>query len=181
LALKGTLPMQTELSPITGARAADEDERGFIPLDGRARLLMLGRAIALAILQVFGLVLAALTLAWLIDVDLSGTAYAGLGVISLLLAIMTVGKAELTWRVTKWRCDRETFEFISGIVGIERTRIPLHHVQTSEVRTSPLGRLLGLDRVTLSTAAGAIEIPALPRDDAARLQRIVTDDGAQLL
>ena len=74
------------------------------------------------------------------------------------------------------------------IIGrTNRTRkrfvIPFIRVQNTDTRQGPLLRMMGLASVTISTAAGSMEIPGLPaaeaetlRDQAAEFARLAKED-----
>lgn len=88
-------------------------------------------------------------------------------------------------RYARWRYDvsPEFLDIAKGIVWKKRYIIPFIRVQNTDTRQGPILRAFGLSSVTVSTAAGAHEIPGLDsnaatelRDRAAELARIARED-----
>ena len=70
-----------------------------------------------------------------------------------------------------------------GIIVRKHTVVPFIRVQNTDTRQGPLLRMMGLASVTISTAAGSMEIPGLPaadaetlRDQAAEFARLAKED-----
>lgn len=88
-------------------------------------------------------------------------------------------------RMSRWRYEvfPEEVDIQHGIFVTKRTLIPMVKVQHVDTQQGPILRKYGLATVTLATANGAHQIPALSqevadqlRDQIARLARL-TDDG----
>ena len=69
------------------------------------------------------------------------------------------------------------------IIVRKHTVVPFIRVQNTDTRQGPLLRMMGLASVTISTAAGSMEIPGLPaaeaetlRDQAAEFARLAKED-----
>ena len=88
-------------------------------------------------------------------------------------------------RYLRWRYELspEYLDIARGIVWRKRFVIPFIRVQNTDTRQGPVMRAFGLSSVTVSTAAGAPEIPGLDaaaadalRDRAAELARLARED-----
>ncbi len=88
-------------------------------------------------------------------------------------------------RFMRWRYElsEDYLDIAKGIIWRERYIIPFIRVQNTDTRQGPILRALGLSSVTVSTAAGAHEIPGLAsqeaeelRDRAAELARLARED-----
>lgn len=88
-------------------------------------------------------------------------------------------------RYLRWRYELspEYLDIARGIVWRKRFVIPFIRVQNTDTRQGPVMRAFGLSSVTVSTAAGAHEIPGLDaaaadalRDRAAELARLARED-----
>lgn len=88
-------------------------------------------------------------------------------------------------RYARWRYDvsPEFLDIARGIIWKKRFIIPFIRVQNTDTRQGPILRAFGLSSVTVSTAAGAHEIPGLDsvaaaqlRDRAAELARLARED-----
>lgn len=85
---------------------------------------------------------------------------------------------ELRWKQWRYEVSEEEVDLKRGIWLIKRTLIPLARVQHVDTRQGIIMRRFGLASVTISTAAGVHEIPALSievadelRDKISRLAR----------
>jgi len=90
--------------------------------------------------------------------------------------------SRLRWERWRYEVSREEIYLQMGIWFIKRTLIPMVRVQHVDTRQGILMRRYGLTAVTISTAAGTHEIPALSedvadglRDRIARLARVSDD------
>ncbi len=88
-------------------------------------------------------------------------------------------------RYARWRYEvtPEFLDIAKGIIWKKRYIIPFIRVQNTDTRQGPLMRVFGLSSVTVSTAAGAHEIPGLDtasaaelRDRAAEFARLARED-----
>ncbi|MCL2889196.1 MAG: PH domain-containing protein, partial [Eggerthellaceae bacterium] len=88
-------------------------------------------------------------------------------------------------RFIRWRYElsHDFLDIAKGIIWRKRFIIPFIRVQNTDTRQGPILRAFGLASVTVSTAAGAHEIPGLDnelaealRDKAAELARIAQED-----
>lgn len=88
-------------------------------------------------------------------------------------------------RYARWKFDlnQDYLDIARGIVWRKRFIIPFIRVQNTDTRQGPILRLFGLASVTVSTAAGAHEIPGLDaataetlRDRAAEFARLARED-----
>lgn len=88
-------------------------------------------------------------------------------------------------RYARWKFDlnQDYLDIARGIIWRKRFIIPFIRVQNTDTRQGPILRLFGLASVTVSTAAGAHEIPGLDevtaetlRDRAAEFARLARED-----
>ena len=88
-------------------------------------------------------------------------------------------------RYARWRYELspEYLDIACGIIWRKRYVIPFIRVQNTDTQQGPILRAFGLSSVTVSTAAGAHEIPGLDvaaadelRDRAAELARLARED-----
>ncbi|MCD8315958.1 MAG: PH domain-containing protein [Eggerthellaceae bacterium] len=102
-------------------------------------------------------------------------------VIALVLFILIIPPI----RFIRWRYDitNDYLDIARGIIWRRRFIIPFIRVQNTDTTQGPILRAFGLSTVTVSTAAGAHEIPGLAvreaeilRDKAAELARIAKED-----
>lgn len=109
----------------------------------------------------------------------------------LITAIVFVVLLLLFWfvitplRYIRWRYElsQDFLNISRGIIVHKHTVVPFIRVQNTDTRQGPLLRMMGLASVTVSTAAGSMEIPGLPaaeaetlRDQAAEFARIAKED-----
>lgn len=124
---------------------------------------------------------------FLVDDDAAGVA----GVLCLIVFILYIVSLLVFWfvitplRYIRWRyqLSQEFLDIVRGIIIHKHTVIPFIRVQNTDTRQGPLLRMMGLASVTISTAAGSMEIPGLPtaeaeklRDQAAEFARIAKED-----
>lgn len=67
----------------------------------------------------------------------------------------------LRWRLWRYELDGHELDLRRGLFVVRRTLIPLIRIQHVDTVQGPLAKRLGLSSVTVSTAAGKHEIPAL--------------------
>lgn len=88
-------------------------------------------------------------------------------------------------RFMRWRYElsEDYLDIARGIIWKKRIIIPFIRVQNTDTRQGPILRAFGLSSVTVSTAAGAHEIPGLAvdtaekvRDKAAEFARLAQED-----
>ena len=88
-------------------------------------------------------------------------------------------------RYLRWRYHLEPgfLRIVRGIFWRTTTVVPFIRVQNTDTKQGPILRAFGLASVTVSTAAGAVEIPGLAsdeadavRDRAAEFARIARED-----
>lgn len=88
-------------------------------------------------------------------------------------------------RYIRWRYQLfpDFLEITNGIIWRKHIVVPFIRVQNTDTKQGPILRAFGLASVTVSTAAGAVEIPGLRaeeaddvRDRAAELARIARED-----
>lgn len=88
-------------------------------------------------------------------------------------------------RFARWRygLSHDFLDIARGILWRKRYIVPFIRVQNTDTKQGPILRAFGLASVTVSTAAGSLEIPGLSedeadevRDKAAELARIAKED-----
>jgi membrane protein YdbS with pleckstrin-like domain len=116
--------------------------------------------------------------------DLSNLIWIIAGIVTLLLFTFFVFIIPVI-RLKRWRYEvfEEEVDIQHGIFVKKRTLIPMVKVQHVDTEQGPFLKKYGLATVTLSTAAGRHEIPALSqevadqlRDQIAKLARVVESD-----
>lgn len=141
----------------------------------------------IALALVFLCVIAVGSIALLVDEDTAWWAEP----YCLITAIVFVVLLLLFWfvitplRYIRWRYElsQDFLNISRGIIVHKHTVVPFIRVQNTDTRQGPLLRMMGLASVTVSTAAGSMEIPGLPaaeaetlRDQAAEFARIAKED-----
>jgi hypothetical protein len=106
--------------------------------------------------------------------------------LSLILAIAIFNifiRPEIIWKTWRYDVSEQEIDLFHGIFIKTRTLIPMVRVQHVDTKQGPLLRHFGLSTVTISTAAGTHEIPALAddiaallRDSISELARVVDED-----
>lgn len=109
----------------------------------------------------------------------------------LITTIVFIALLLLFWfvitplRYIRWRYElsQDFLNISRGIIVHKHTVVPFIRVQNTDTRQGPLLRMMGLASVTVSTAAGSMEIPGLPaaeaetlRDQAAEFARVAKED-----
>lgn len=106
---------------------------------------------------------------------------AGLYVVSMIVFLVVLPPI----RFMRWRYElsEDYLDIARGIIWKRRIIIPFIRVQNTDTRQGPILRAFGLASVTVSTAAGAHEIPGLDidtaekvRDKAAEFARLAQED-----
>ncbi len=90
---------------------------------------------------------------------------------------------DIRWRTWRYEVSEQEIDLLQGVLVKTRTLIPMVRVQHVDTEQGPLLRRFGLSSVTVSTAAGSHQIPALADEVAARLRdqisilaRVVDED-----
>lgn len=141
-----------------------------------------------AIWIILGFVCCFVPFAIVVAVD-PGESWAGVVCIALVAALVGMLFIFLVIlppiRYVRWRYELsdEYLDIAKGIIWRKRYIIPFIRVQNTDTRQGPLLRMMGLASVTISTAAGSMEIPGLPaaeaetlRDQAAEFARLAKED-----
>jgi len=105
-------------------------------------------------------------------------------VLSLALtAFSIIFKPEIMWKTWRYDVTEQEIDLLHGVFIKTRTLIPMVRVQHVDTEQGPLLRHFGLSTVTISTAAGTHQIPALAdetaallRDRISELARVVDED-----
>lgn len=92
-------------------------------------------------------------------------------------------KPQILWKTWHYDVSEQEIDLLHGVFIKTRTLIPMVRVQHVDTEQGPLLRHFGLSTVTISTAAGTHEIPALAdetasllRDRISELARVVDED-----
>lgn len=130
--------------------------------------------------------------AWLIAIGVTGLtmafdwywifpALAGAGALMLTVCLIVI-VPPVRWRRWRYEVSEQEVDLKRGVIVIKRTLIPMARVQHVDTEQGPILRRYNLATVSVSTAAGLHEIPALPveeadalRDNIARLAGIADD------
>jgi uncharacterized protein len=76
----------------------------------------------------------------------------------------------LRWRTWRYEVRDEEIDMLRGALVVRRTLIPMTRVQHVDTERTPLSDLFELRSVTVHTAAGSHEIPALRPGEAAAIR-----------
>ena len=92
-------------------------------------------------------------------------------------------KPDIIWRTWRYEVSEQEIDLLHGVFIKTRTLIPMVRVQHVDTEQGPLLRHFRLSTVSISTAAGNHEIPALAdevaavlRDRISELARVVDED-----
>lgn len=111
--------------------------------------------------------------------------------IIIILLILTLAdvvfsilfKPQIIWKTWRYDVSEQEIDLIRGVFIKKRTIIPMVRVQHVDTEQGPLLRHFGLSTVSVSTAAGIHQIPALAdeaaaalRDRISQLARVVEED-----
>lgn len=107
----------------------------------------------------------------------------GLAVLALLFSILQIVIIPaIRWRRWRYEVSENEVDLKYGVFVVTRTLIPMVRVQHVDTIQGPFLRMYNLASVTISTAAGQHEIPALAleaadelRDRIAELARVADD------
>ncbi len=111
--------------------------------------------------------------------------YSGICLVVYAVLIVVLVTVVTPVRYARWRyhLSSEFLTIAHGIIWRKHIVVPFIRVQNTDTKQGPILRLFGLASVTVSTAAGSIEIPGLRadeaesvRDRAAELARIARED-----
>ncbi len=109
--------------------------------------------------------------------------FALLGLIFAYAVYAIIFKPDIRWKTWRYDVSEQEIDLLHGVFIKTRTLIPMVRVQHVDTVQGPLLRHFGLSSVTVSTAAGSHEIPALADDVAERLRdqisvlaRVVDED-----
>ncbi|MBI5103933.1 MAG: PH domain-containing protein [Solirubrobacterales bacterium] len=120
--------------------------------------------------------LAAFVLSEVVGDDLGDTAATLLPLAALLVLVVGVAVVPaLRWRRWRWEVRDVEVDLRHGLLTEVRTIVPMSRVQHVEVQRSLLGQLFGVSTVAVHTAAGEVEIPALPEAAAALVRDRIAD------
>mgnify|MGYP001402965038 CR=1 FL=1 len=118
--------------------------------------------------------------AWLVTIGITGLTISFgwywifpvlAGVIALMLSIcLIVIVPPVRWRRWRYEVSEREVDLKHGVIVVTRTLIPMVRVQHVDTAQGPILRRYNLATVTVSTAAGAHEIPALPVEEADELR-----------
>jgi uncharacterized protein len=95
---------------------------------------------------------------------------------AVVLAISAVATAvvpDVRWRRWRYEVREEEVDLRHGLFTVRRTLVPIRRVQHVDTESGPLQSSMDLATVSLHTAAGRTEIPALRRGDAEDVRRRV--------
>jgi membrane protein YdbS with pleckstrin-like domain len=119
---------------------------------------------------------------------LDGAGLAGWATWSLRVLVVTIAVAGsavfplIRWRTWRYEVRSEELDLLRGALVVTRTLIPMARVQHVDTERNPLADLFDLRSVTVHTAAGSHDIPALRpgeaiaiRDRLAQLARMPDD------
>lgn len=105
--------------------------------------------------------------------------------IAYVLTLVVFLVAVTPIRYARWRYElsHDFLDIAYGILWRKRFIVPFIRVQNTDTKQGPILRAFGLASVTVSTAAGSLDIPGLNadeadqvRDKAAELARIAKED-----
>lgn len=142
---------------------------------------------AITLVIVFGLMLLVGIIVLLIDETQAWWAgpYCLICVAAFVLCFIVFMAVITPMRYARWRYElsHDFLDIAKGIFWRKRFIVPFIRVQNTDTKQGPILRAFGLAAVTVSTAAGSLEIPGLSaeeadqvRDKAAELARIAKED-----
>ena len=80
----------------------------------------------------------------------------------------------ILWKTWRYDISEQEIDFLRGILIKKRTLIPMVRVQHVDTGQGPLMRRFGLAELSISTAAGSHEIPALAEETAHALRQRIS-------
>jgi len=130
-----------------------------------------GYVIGLAMV-IAAIVLTALTLWWWIAL---------IAIVPLVLVVQGLALTPRRVRALGYRDGTEELTIASGILFREVSTIPYGRIQSAKIDEGPVDRRYGLAKLTMSTAAAGstVTLPGLPKEEAERLRRLVTERGIE--
>jgi uncharacterized protein len=88
----------------------------------------------------------------------------------LVIALGGVAWPLLRWRTWRYEVRDEEIDLLRGALTVRRTLIPMTRVQHVDTQRTLLSDMFGLRSVTVHTAAGSHQIPALRPGDATAIR-----------
>jgi membrane protein YdbS with pleckstrin-like domain len=116
------------------------------------------------------LAIGALVAAGALPSDLPALAWVLRAAAPTIVAIGSVALPLLRWRTWRYEIREHEIDLLHGALRVRRTLIPMARVQHVESERTVLSDLFGLRAVTVHTAAGEHEIPALTEGEAAAMR-----------
>lgn len=104
-----------------------------------------------------------------------GPAFAALALV--LVALFVIALPGLRYRYWRYEVAENELYTTHGVIWRVRTVIPFVRVQNTDTTQGPILRMLGLASVTVSTAAGAHEIPGLALEEADALRDRIAEEA----
>ncbi|SDH05789.1 hypothetical protein SAMN05192534_101473 [Alteribacillus persepolensis] len=93
------------------------------------------------------------------------------GVLTVLTGVWTIWVLpQLRWRIWRYEVHEKEMELLRGVFIKRHTLIPMTRIQHVDTEQGPIYKRYGLTAVTISTAAGIHEIPALSEEVGGRLR-----------
>lgn len=100
----------------------------------------------------------------------------GMAVLALLLSILQIVVVPtIRWRRWRYEVSENEVDLRYGVFVVTRTLIPMVRVQHVDTTQGPFLRIYNLASVTISTAAGQHEIPALAMEAADELRDRISE------
>jgi membrane protein YdbS with pleckstrin-like domain len=98
------------------------------------------------------------------------------GALLLLASIVLLAwfQPEFAWRYWRFEVREEEIDLKHGWLTATRTLVPISRVQHIDTRRSPVERHFRAATLVIHTAAGTVEIPALPEEQAASIATRIT-------
>ena len=94
----------------------------------------------------------------------------GLIALAVGVAVGVVGP-EVLWRRWRYEVRAEELDLRHGLLTVKRTLVPIRRVQHVDTSSGALQGMFDLASVSVHTAAGETEIPALTRGEAEAVRR----------
>lgn len=104
-----------------------------------------------------------------------------IGILPLALVVQGLALTPRRVRALGYRDGAEELTIASGILFREVSTIPYGRIQSAKIDEGPVDRRYGLAKLTMSTAAAGstVTLPGLPKEEAERLRRLVTERGIE--
>lgn len=97
-------------------------------------------------------------------------------ILTLTIAVLLIFiQPGIRWKTWRYDVSEQEIDLLRGVFIKTRTLIPMVRVQHVDTEQGPLLRHFGLSTVTISTAAGTHEIPALADEAAGRLRDRISE------